>query len=56
MHKDITQNNIVRINFSYYESIDKDNLVLIDSKVSGAYLTQNYRDIIFKEKHRIIGI
>ena len=55
IHRDITPKNVVWLNFSDYQSIDKDNLILIDFGVSGAYITKDNKHIQFKENDGIYG-
>lgn len=50
IHRDISPNNIVWLNFSDYNSISKDNLILIDFGIAVSYLTQDNNHIKFKKK------
>jgi serine/threonine protein kinase len=55
IHRDISPNNIVWLNFSDYNNISKDNLILIDFGIASSYLTKDNKHITFKEKNGIFG-
>lgn len=55
IHRDIKPKNIVWLNFSDYQSIAKNNLILIDFGLAGPYVSKDNSHLPFIEKYGLIG-
>jgi casein kinase 1/casein kinase 1 epsilon len=54
IHRDIKPKNNVRLNFSDYQSIVKNNLILIDFGLAGPYVSKDNSHLPFIEKYEYI--
>ena len=55
IHRDIKPKNIAWLNFSDYQTIVKNNLILIDFGLAGPYVTKENKHLAFDKKYGRIG-
>ena len=55
IHRDISPKNMVWLNFSDFDKIAQDNIILIDYGLSGPYVTNDNKHLPFIENFRLIG-